>query len=50
MHIEETQLKDFIIDSGLVSRAEVLAAAKEGEDIGESLGRMLVRNVRSDQS
>ncbi len=44
MHIEETQLKDFIIDSGLVSRAEVLAAAKEGEDIGESLGRMLVRN------
>ena len=44
MHIEETQLKDFIIDSGLVSRAEVLAAAKEGEDSGESLGRMLVRN------
>ncbi len=42
MHIEETQLKDFIIDSGLVSRAEVTAAAKEGEESGEGLGKILV--------
>lgn len=42
MHIEETQLKDFIIDSGLVSRAEVTAAAKEGNENGESLGKILV--------
>lgn len=42
MHIEETQLKDFIIDSGLVSRADVASAAKEGEESGESLGKILV--------
>lgn len=42
MHIEETQLKDFIIDSGLVSRADVADAAKEGSDSGESVGKVLV--------
>jgi type IV pilus assembly protein PilB len=42
MHIEETQLKDFIIDSGLVSRADVTAALKEHEETGESIGKILV--------
>ena len=42
MHIEETQLKDFIIDSGLVSRGDVTAAEKEREKSGESVGRILV--------
>ncbi|MHB1316640.1 MAG: GspE/PulE family protein [Minisyncoccota bacterium] len=42
MHIEETQLKDFIIDSGLVSRADVTSAVKEADDSGESLGKVLV--------
>ncbi len=42
MHIEETQLKDFIIDSGLVSRGDVTVAEKEREKTGESVGRILV--------
>src|ERR1035437_121729 len=43
MHIEETQLKDFIIDSGLVSRGDVTAAEKEREKSGEGLGKILVQ-------
>lgn len=42
MHIEETQLRDFILDSGLVSRADVLAAEKKHKDSGESIGKILV--------
>lgn len=42
MHIEETQLKDFILDSGLVSRADVTVALKEGQESGEGLGKALV--------
>lgn len=42
MHIEETQLRDFIIDSGLVSRADVSSAEKEREKNGESIGKILV--------
>lgn len=42
MHIEETQLRDFIIDSGLVSRVDVSAAEKEHEKNGESIGKVLV--------
>jgi len=42
MHIEETQLKDFILDSGLVSRADITAATKEAEEVGESIGKILV--------
>ena len=42
MHIEETQLRDFIIDSGLVSKSDVTAAEKEKEKTGESIGKILV--------
>jgi type IV pilus assembly protein PilB len=42
MHIEESQLKDFIIDSGLVSRADMTAAEKEAKESGMSVGKVLV--------
>jgi type IV pilus assembly protein PilB len=43
MHIEEKQLIDFIIDSGLVSRADVEAAKKEAEKTGTTIARLLVQ-------
>lgn len=42
MHIEEKQLKEFILDSGLVSRADLTKAEKESEDSGMSIGKILV--------
>ena len=42
MHIEEAQLKEFILDSGLVSRADVESAEKEIKDKGGSIGKVLV--------
>lgn len=42
MHIEETQLRDFIIDSGLVSRADITLAEKESKENGTSIGKVLV--------
>ncbi len=42
MHIEETQLRDFIIDSGLVSRADVTSAEKESKESGQGIGKVLV--------
>ncbi len=42
MHIEEAQLRDFIIDSGLVSRGDVTVAEREHEKSGESIGRILI--------
>lgn len=42
MHIEETQLKDFILDSGLVSKADVENAEKETKENGGNLGKTLV--------
>ncbi len=44
MHIEESQLKDFILDSGLVSRTDLDAAEKEAKEKGKSLGKILVAN------
>ncbi|MES3005072.1 MAG: GspE/PulE family protein [Patescibacteria group bacterium] len=44
MHIEESQLKDFILDSGLVSRADLDAATKEAKESGKTLGKVLVAN------
>ncbi len=44
MHIEETQLKNFIADSGLVSKADLLSAEKESEKSGESIGSILVKS------
>jgi len=42
MHIEETQLKEFILDSGLVTRADFAKAEKESEESGISIGKILV--------
>lgn len=42
MHIEEKQLKDFIIDSGLVSRADITTAETEAKEKGDSVGKVLV--------
>src|ERR1700733_8556067 len=46
MHIEEKQLKDFILDSGLLSRAEILAAENEAAERGESIASVLVSKSR----
>ncbi|MEK7208227.1 MAG: GspE/PulE family protein [Patescibacteria group bacterium] len=43
MYIEEKQLRDFITDSGLVSRADLEAAVKEAEEKKESAGAVLAR-------
>jgi type IV pilus assembly protein PilB len=42
MHIEETQLKNFILDSGLVSKADVEAAEKETKEKGGNIGKTLI--------
>ena len=42
MHIEESQLKTFILDSGLVSRADVDTAEKEAKEKNTSLGKVIV--------
>lgn len=42
MHIEEKQLKDFILDSGLVSKADVENAEKEAEEGKLSLSQILI--------
>ncbi len=42
MHIEESQLKDFILDSGLVSRTDINSAEKESKEKGINLGKVLV--------
>ncbi len=42
MHIEESQLKEFILDSGLVSKADIVKAEKESKESGISVGRILV--------
>src|SRR3989344_5105805 len=43
MFIEKKQLKDFVLDSGLVSRADFDNAEKESEKTRMSLGEELVR-------
>ena len=42
MHIEESQLKNFILDSGLVSRADLDSAEKEAKETAGNLGKILV--------
>ena len=42
MHIEDKQLIEFIVDSGLVSRSEIEAAKTQAEKEGKSLGKFLV--------
>lgn len=43
MHIEETQLFNFILDSGLVSRADLDAAKAEAKKEGMTTGKYLVQ-------
>ncbi len=43
MLVQESKLKKFILDSGLTSRAEILAAEKEAEKDGGSIGDVLVK-------
>jgi hypothetical protein len=42
MHVSEGELKEFIIDSGLVAKKEIDAAADEAKTRGQSLGNILV--------
>jgi type IV pilus assembly protein PilB len=42
MHVSESELKNFVIDSGLVSRKDVEAAAEEAKKRGQPLGDILV--------
>jgi len=42
MNTSEKQLKDFILDSGLVPRADVEAAESEAEKTGKSIGSILI--------
>jgi type IV pilus assembly protein PilB len=43
MRIEEEQLLNFIIDSGLVSRTDIEKAKVESEKAGEGVGKILVK-------
>ena len=43
MLVQESKLKKFILDSGLVTRAEVTAADKEAEKTGGSIGDVLIK-------
>lgn len=42
MHVSEGDLKEFIIDSGLVAKKDIDAADKEAKERGQSLGDILV--------
>ncbi|MDO8492134.1 MAG: GspE/PulE family protein [bacterium] len=42
MHIKEDQLKEFILDSGLISKADFEVAEKEAIDKDQSVGHILV--------
>lgn len=42
MHVSASELKEFILDSGLVAKKEIDAAAEEAKKSGQSLGDLLV--------
>jgi len=42
MHIDETQIKSFLLDSGLISKGDLEDAAAYAAEKGERLGRVLV--------
>ena len=42
MHIDETELKRLVLDSGLVSKKDVEDAARLAEEKGQNLGKVLV--------
>ncbi len=49
MHIEEKQLKDFILDSGLVSKADINDAEKEADGAEKGIGEVLVNKGKINQ-
>jgi type IV pilus assembly protein PilB len=44
MHIDESELEGFMIDSGLVSKKEIGRASSEAKEKGTSIGKVLVNN------
>jgi type IV pilus assembly protein PilB len=42
MHIDEVQLENFMVDSGLVSKKEIAEAVKEAKEKNVSVGKLLV--------
>ena len=42
MHVSDGELKEFIIDSGLVAKKEIDAADEEAKARGQSIGDVLV--------
>lgn len=42
MHVEEKQLKDFILDSGLVSKSALATSEKHAKETGQGIGDVLV--------
>lgn len=42
MHVEDSQIKDFVIDAGLISRAEVEEADKEAKSKKKPIGDVLI--------
>lgn len=42
MHVEDSQIKDFILDAGLVSKSEVEEAEKEAKSKKKQIGEILV--------
>jgi len=50
MKVDERQLHEFVIDSGLVSRKDVEAAAEEAEKKGRSLGDILVSTGKLEEN
>jgi type IV pilus assembly protein PilB len=49
MHIEDSQLNKFILDSNLVSKADLELAQEESEKSGSRLGDVLVKNGKITQ-
>jgi len=49
MHIEDSQLNKFIIDSNLISKTELEIAQKDAEKVGIRLGDYLVKNGKITQ-
>lgn len=49
MHIEEKQLKDFILDSGLVSKTDLTEAEKEAQKVDQGVGDVLVNKGKINQ-
>ncbi|PIQ91687.1 MAG: hypothetical protein COV70_02435 [Parcubacteria group bacterium CG11_big_fil_rev_8_21_14_0_20_39_22] len=49
MYIEEKQLRDFIRDSGLISRRDFDAMVEKADEEGKSIGETLVKNGKLDE-